>query len=150
MKPVIHLFLSFTMVLSLCSELKIDSLWKNWKRNHGRQYTIEEDARRRAIWKRELDHVNRHNQRFEEGLETYLKGMNEYSDLEWEEFRRMYLLQTEYSDELHSNDKPARNYQAMAKRIPDHWDWRSAGVVTPIKNQVSEFTEILIDLKISG
>jgi C1A family cysteine protease len=86
---------------------------------------------------RKLD-VNNHNIRFAQGLETYQKGINKFSDIPAKEFLEKYtgaklpvkgrMLDEQESEMLFSSKR-------VGRQLPTSFDWRSRGAVTPVKDQ---------------
>nr|AAC49361.1 P21 [Petunia x hybrida] len=96
-------------------------------RRYGKRYdSVEEIKQRFDIFLDNLEMINSHN---DKGL-SYKLGVNEFSDLTWDEFRR---------DRLGA----AQNCSATTKGnlklrdavLPETKDWREAGIVSPVKNQ---------------
>ena len=129
-----HLALFTILLLSnLSFELSNNDQWNQWKLQHKKVYHTVEAARRYRIWKKELSEVMEHNRRYKMGLETYTKGMNEFSDLSWEDFRDIYLLESlEISPQFTQPEK----FQKPLTNLPSSWDWRDLDAVTPVKRQV--------------
>ena len=42
-----------------------------------------------------VEQIEKHNLKFEQGLSTYKQGVNAYSDWTWEEFQDRFLLKSE-------------------------------------------------------
>ena len=93
-----------------------------------------------ATWCSRKLEVNNHNVRFAQGLETYQKGLNEFSDIPTKEFISKYtgaklpgngrMLGEQESEMLFSS-------QSVGRQLPPSVDWRTKGAVTPVKNQGS-------------
>lgn len=66
--------------------------WENFKLEYKKNYdSLQEEVYRRGIFLNNLKEIERHNQNFEQGFELFSKGVNEYSDLENDEFHKMFL-----------------------------------------------------------
>jgi len=88
----------------------------------------EEFFKRFNIFKAKVEEIEVHNA----GNHTWLMGVNEFSDLTWEEFSSTMLgFVAPVVDNSPEFIAPASN------SIPNDVDWRSKGGVTPIKNQGS-------------
>lgn len=69
--------------------LSVDDHWEKFKLEYGRTYDFDSnrESLRKEIFAENLRGIEEHNQRYLRGLETYYKGVNEFTDLTWEEFR---------------------------------------------------------------
>ncbi|XP_066254184.1 cathepsin L-like [Euwallacea similis] len=100
-----------------------------FKLAHGKTYSNQvEEAKRFAIFRDNLRDIQEHNLLYAQGLVSYSKAVNKFSDLSPEEFRA-YL-------SLHA--KPTIKgtaYQKKGVKVPDSVDWRKEGYVTEVKDQ---------------
>lgn len=113
------------------NDLVQDEAWIEWKMTHRKAYKdAKEESVRRAIWGMNLIELLNHNANAEH---SYQKGLNHFSDLTFTEFKETMLGCVRVpKDEDHN----ATQYQKLANvEIPTSVDWRTAGYVTPIKNQ---------------
>lgn len=113
-----------------------NNYWKyidqnNFQEQFGKSYRSPAEARQRLIiFKKNLEKIEQHNALFENGETTYTKGINQFTDWSSEEF-------LQYVDRGF-NRKPVIvgdifNESVFAKFEPI--DWRTYGIVTPVKNQ---------------
>ncbi|GBM63538.1 Cathepsin S, partial [Araneus ventricosus] len=111
---------------------ELNEHWENFKKVFGKVYDETEEVNRRMIWEQRVSDVVRHNLRYDLGLHSYRKGINEYSDMEHEEFVRIFNgFRRQPGQKTNSSTwVPVFNVQ-----IPDQVDWRTKGLVTPVKNQ---------------
>jgi len=96
---------------------------------YNKAYTHEEFVKRRAIFMdtlREIEDIN------SQGL-SWTAGVNEWSDLTWEEFRARFLWTAPQKCSATGNHVMSNRIVGDAPAI----DWRNKGVVTPVKNQGS-------------
>ena len=63
-----------------------------WRVKYNKVYTVHEEAYRINIWLKNLEFVEAHNERHRRGLETYDLEMNQFADLNSEEFGAKYLI----------------------------------------------------------
>jgi len=93
---------------------------------YNKKYEAENIFHRFNIFKAKLDEITAHNA----GNHTWLMGVNEFSDMTWDEFSQHMLGLIETADQSPEYAAPVSN------RIPPNdVDWRTKGGVTPIKNQ---------------
>ncbi|XP_054713109.1 procathepsin L-like [Uloborus diversus] len=114
------------------SNQDLDKHWGEFKKTYGKTYTGDEEARRRLIWEENVKKIVHHNLQADIGVYTYRRGINEYADVEHEEFVKTMNGLKKSPGFVSSAIKwtPIENVI-----IPDTVDWRPKGVVTPVKNQ---------------
>jgi C1A family cysteine protease len=88
-----------------------------------------EMSRRSEIYSSNLEFIKSHNM----AGHSWKMGVNEFADMEWEEFRQQYL-------GLDMSARPSveeRTVVDLSKvtTVPDARDWVADGAVTPVKNQ---------------
>ncbi|XP_037827744.1 crustapain-like, partial [Lucilia sericata] len=132
------LLLSFCCLAVALQESQIQEQWLSFKSKYGKKYrNALEDTQRFVNFKKNLFKIKQHNQRYEQGLESYEMSLNAFSDMDLKEMQRTYmgLKMPKNSQELLQN---ATLYQAPLKQrfsLPSHVDWRDRGAITPVKNQ---------------
>merc|ERR1719510_681193 len=89
---------------------------------------------RTAIYMKNIETITQHNKRADLGLENWRMGVNEYTDLEWEEFKDVVGIGG-------CTFKRKRKHKAArlrkVKEKAEGVDWRTKNAVTPVKNQAS-------------
>jgi C1A family cysteine protease len=121
------------VVIALCLALATASVVENefvgFVNTYGKKYdTTSEFFHRFNIFKAKFAEIEAHNA----GNSSYTMGINEFSDLTWEEFSATYL------GFAPSSESTAPAWTApRSNRITADVDWRSKGAVTPVKNQGS-------------
>ncbi|KJE93763.1 cathepsin L2 [Capsaspora owczarzaki ATCC 30864] len=103
-----------------------------WKALHNRQYaSAQEEALRQEIYLSNLELINEHNAA---GRHSYTLGMNEFGDLAHHEFAAKYL-GVRFNGVNATKSFASSTYLPRMVSLPDSVDWRTAGIVTPVKNQ---------------
>jgi len=119
---LISLFAIFAIPLDPASQEFLQFLQK-----YKKSYTKDEFAKRFAIFKNNLEEINRLNNASH--LNTKF-GVTKFSDLSKEEFKAKYM---GYKPSSLSIKKEIGTYSDAP--IPTSFDWRTKGAVTPVKNQ---------------
>lgn len=101
------------------------------QQNYSKIYkSLREEKLRFEIFKSNLQIINEHNARYENGQESYFMGINQFADLTDEEFKIGYLglapSETNFTEQFNIPD----NFTA-----PEFVDWRFKGVVFSVKDQ---------------
>ncbi|RZC34145.1 Peptidase C1 and/or Inhibitor I29 domain containing protein [Asbolus verrucosus] len=107
--------------------------WEHFKVTHGKQYAnIQEETFRKELFLKKLQHIEEHNEKYEQGLVSYRVGINKFTDFTEEELRPYIQGLRIPPNKLRSNVTftPKKGFQ-----YPDSKDWRDEGVVPPVKNQ---------------
>lgn len=102
-----------------------------FKRRYGKVYSSPEEHQHRfAIFRSNFMRATR-NQR----MDPFARhGVTQFSDPTHSEFRRMHLgVKGAYTFSQHATDQAPL---LPTKNLPDDFDWRDRGAVTPVKNQV--------------
>merc|ERR1719187_1493636 len=116
------------------SNAAFESEWQEWKRIYAKAYSNDlEDQRRFNVWRKCVEDVGNHNIRFELGLETYTKGLNQFSDREWNELQEIYFTPMKPNPVETLPEKQLRKVNTTA--LPDSINWVEKGRVTEVKNQ---------------
>jgi len=99
----------------------------NFMQQYNKAYSTSEFAKRRAIFYdtlAEIDQINSENR-------GWTAGINEWSDLTWEEFKGRFLMAPQKCSATEGMPHVKGGVNV------DPVDWRNKGVVTPVKNQGS-------------
>ena len=115
--------------------------WIEHKNTYGKVYSsASEDAARKAIFERNLVAINKHNKMAVEGLVSYRKGVNKFTDMTHEEVVRQYMgleLPPEFKlDHPNVNETANSAEEQFELTAPKSRDWRKIeGRVGPVKDQ---------------
>lgn len=95
---------------------------------HEKRYTLQEYFQRLPIFMENRRRVEQHNAE----NHSFQLGLNQFSDLTFEEFKKLYLWSEPQNCSATGEGKPLRR----SVQYPDSMDWRKKGnYVTPVKNQ---------------
>jgi len=101
---------------------------------------IEEYERRFEIFKTNSKKVDRHNRAYQKGYTSYAMTLlgSPFADLTDEEFRSVYLMEEQICSADHKSSAMSSISALLLDNNgppPKSIDWRTKGVLTPIKNQ---------------
>jgi C1A family cysteine protease len=91
---------------------------------------LQELEQRFAIFVSNLELIYNHNL----GNETFTMGINQFADLTAEEFKTQYTGGLTKQDNIYGASG-CGTYTASNYAVPDSFDWRQHGAVTPVKDQ---------------
>jgi len=129
-KSVSLLIIFVVFAVVLCETNDEATQFHRWMLEHGKVYESNvEYLTRLSIFTSTLRKINTHNSREDV---TWQQGLNEYSDLTWEEFSSRFLTVPQDCSATASGSHSGNKLTA-----PDYVDWRTTGIVTPVKNQGS-------------
>jgi cathepsin L len=104
-----------------------------------KHYTPEERALRYQVFADNMAFIEQHNAKFARGESTFTVGVNQFADLTSDEFADLVLMPQRNIDEHQRKRQNSgtceQSYPATSVAINGSVDWRTKGVVTPIKNQ---------------
>ena len=117
-----------------------------WLSQHSKSYPDPAEYRRRlSVFAANVDAVERHNAAYDRGYTTYAMSVDgPFADLTDAEFSALYLMEGQNCSATHTSSGPVPDgyngddipaVESDLKRLPKAVDWRTQGVVTPIKNQ---------------
>ncbi|XP_031435998.1 procathepsin L-like [Clupea harengus] len=124
-----------------CASLSLEDLeFHAWKLKFEKSYSsLEEEAHRKNIWLSTRRKVLTHNILADQGIKTYRMGMNQFSDMNSEEYSQTVLRRSM----IPSNETKAMPHRGTitskpkggAAKLSTSVNWRDNGCVTPVKNQ---------------
>ncbi|CAG2176642.1 unnamed protein product, partial [Oppiella nova] len=89
-----------------------------------------EESVRRQIFETNYAYITAHNAEADKGLHTFRLGVNQFADMTNEEYRQLLNLKVNANQ---VNNTYAEDVDDLT--LPISIDWRTKGVVTPVKNQ---------------
>ncbi|XP_034429336.1 pro-cathepsin H isoform X2 [Hippoglossus hippoglossus] len=118
----------FTLVhLTPLIALEEEHRFKEWMFQHSRVYDTEEFYQRLQIFTENKRIIDRHNA----GNHSFTMGLNQFSDMTFEEFRKFFLL-----TQPQNCSATKGSHVRRSGPDPEFVDWRVKGnFVTPVKNQ---------------
>lgn len=115
---------------------EVKNSFSNWIELHQKSYQSEEEYEQRLLaYAINAALVDRHNDAHAQGLTSYqMKMVGPFSDLTFAEFEDLYLM-AEARDcyPTHTSSGPVPVDDDL--ELPKFHDWRTKGVITPIKSQ---------------
>ena len=110
---------------------EFSSQFNSFRSKFGKIYSSENDAKyRQAIFNKNLEMINNHNS---DSSSTYQLGINQFSDLTFEEFSSFYL--KPLAPELIIPEPSPELYFAPVSFEDNELDWRTKGIINKVKNQ---------------
>ncbi|CAG2181480.1 unnamed protein product, partial [Oppiella nova] len=88
-----------------------------------------EESARRAIFEENYNRIKGHNFEAESGEQTFKLAVNQFADFTNTEFKHRV------NGFRHKKQANVSVYTGTGDELPDTVDWRTKGVVTPVKNQ---------------
>merc|ERR1711863_92873 len=114
-------FIVALALISACAAVSRDAQWEEFKLTFKKGYrNLEQESERKGIFMAHLDAIEAHNAKFEAGLSTYKQGINQFSDLTFEEFENTVLMREQ--SYVQGENKAA--VPRTPKFHPDSHDWR--------------------------
>jgi len=104
--------------------------WAEFKAKHGKQHSgVEEKERMKRFLERDAEIVE-HNKKFARGEVSFSRGHNKYSDMNGKDFKKFA-----FGLRLAKNDSIPFAVSMPSGPLPDSFDWRDQGAVSPVKDQ---------------
>ncbi|XP_048103508.1 procathepsin L-like [Alosa alosa] len=124
-----------------CASLSLEDLeFHAWKLKFDKSYSSpQEETHRKNIWLSKRRLVLTHNILADQGTKNYRMGMNQFSDMDSEEFHQNVLLR----NMIPSNETRTLPHRGTftstpkggAVKLAASVNWKDKGCVTPVKNQ---------------
>jgi C1A family cysteine protease len=128
-----NLFIIVTFGASMISSANILNRRDEWseftrflKKFEKKYESLEALEKRFDIFRENVKAIFEHNSA---SHKNFTMGVNQFTDLTPEEFK------TDYGSGLLLGKASCKTYTPTGKVVPNSWDWREHGAVTPVKNQ---------------
>lgn len=120
---------------SASSSLASSTTFGDWVKQHHKKWAVDsaEWIERKAIFEQRVKEIDSHNAN---SKSTYTLGLNKFSASTKAELKSLAGAVPEMVQ--HHSPKMLRDQGITLKAVselPDHIDWREAGVMTPVKDQ---------------
>ncbi|XP_076445208.1 procathepsin L-like [Babylonia areolata] len=111
-----------------------EATWTQFKKTHGKNYTLVEEAKRRSVFMDNVKRIEEHNWHYFQKTKSYYLGINQFTDLTEEEYKQYNRLMKQRVDDkkkIHCTEfmTPLNWF------VPPFVNWTAKGYVTPVKNQ---------------
>ncbi|KAL6507140.1 hypothetical protein OROHE_022039 [Orobanche hederae] len=114
-------------ILRIVGDSRRALLFSRFAHRYGRRYEDAEEVQRRfQIFSENLKIIRSHNRK---GL-SYIMGINAFTDMTWDEFRKHHLGAAQ-----NCSATMRGNHKLTDVILPESKDWRTTGIVSPVKNQ---------------
>lgn len=117
-------------------EKESSRLFQVWKRENGREYSsLEEEVKRYDIFKSNLKYIEKKNAE-RNSANDYRLGLNQFSDMSYEEFSDIYLQAIE--EPVIKDNGGSENEllnEELCEDAPSSLNWIDKGAVTQVKSQ---------------
>lgn len=120
--------------LAACASVARNQEWEAFKVKFNREFKgLRHESERREVFESNLDLIESHNALYAKGLSGYKMGINQFTDMTYEEFSSVMLM-----DPASPVEKtPAPQMKMKARATPDAYDARDDGLLNPVKDQAS-------------
>ena len=124
--------------LNSTSTESILSRWDSFKSHHNKMFSSSEEDKHFSKFRSNYLRIIVHNKAYVEHKTTYKTKLNDLSTLSYEDYIKNYLTKIP-NDEIEASTLSSLPSPSLSldktNTIPDNFDWRSYGLVSPAKQQ---------------
>jgi cathepsin H len=124
-KLLLLLILTYLCTARVIKEKEYAQAFSQYIHSFEKTYSTSEVGQRYQNFKQNYEII----QNFNPSEHTYTIGLTSFSDMSWDEFKSTTLMAPQHCSATHGN------YRRTNIAPPESIDWRTKGVVTPVKNQ---------------
>jgi cathepsin L len=130
MRILLGVLLFAGLACATLTEEQHQFLFSKFLEQHGKVYSHDEMPRRYNTFKENLARVESHNEEYNNGVHSFYLGMNQFGDWTNQEYRAF----------ISRSKRPTPGVEASftvrpVLGLPTSVDWRTKGIVTPVKDQ---------------
>ena len=96
-------FLVLAALVSLAASASVgrNQQWDEFKVQFNKEFRdLKHESERRAVFEANLDTIEAHNVKYEKGLSSYKMGINQFTDMTYEEFSNTVLMEPRDSEHV--------------------------------------------------
>ncbi|KAK4473420.1 hypothetical protein MN116_002589 [Schistosoma mekongi] len=86
-------------------------------------------------WQLNVQQILLHNLQYDLGIKTYRKSINQYTIINWNEYKQRFHHQIIQNKHIVLNDDVIRRNNVIDEKLPLYLDWRDNDTVTTVKTQ---------------
>merc|ERR1712008_574403 len=143
------LLIAVALIGLTAASVSRDSQWEEFKLKFKKGYrSLEQESERKAIFMEKLDVIENHNVKYASGESTYMQGVNQFSDMTFEEFQNSVLMREvqDSSVEMEKVTKKTQKYSPDSQIGPMPWEPSKIKV----NAEVVGLLELLEPLRLNG
>jgi C1A family cysteine protease len=130
---ILTLTLATAVSAGYLSDSEMINQFNSFQERFGKKYTTaDEFSDRFAIFQKNLNTIVEHNLDL---TQNFTMGVNQFTDMTPEEFKVHVSGLTQKKFGLKFGAADCSSFSGTGKTVPDSYDWRSHGAVTPVKDQ---------------
>merc|ERR1712241_684012 len=136
---VTKMHIKLILLVAFSSSALADTAFEQYQKDFGKEYSSpKEYVQRKAIFESNLKDIKNHNEN--RGVNTYTKGINQFTDMTQQEFQAYTQGFPAVPKNIKKDSFTERHMKALRAKyanyqFEDSFSWVDQGVVTSVKNQ---------------